>query len=98
MVHRGCEQPSPKPVTAPVGDDVELLEVRVGRACIDRGTEAELREPVGPGACEEHGDLTALDKGRRPLRDHLGRRRRFAEPRVERVEEPAESGRVGGGR
>ena len=98
MFHRGLEQRPPKAMTAALGDDIELLEVGIERSRVERGTEAKLGEPVRPVASQEHGDLTALDRRRRPLGEHVRVRRWLAEFDVERVKEPAESRRISGAR
>ena len=48
MLHCGLEQRSPKSFATALGNDIELFEVGVEFSGIERGTEAQLGEPVRP--------------------------------------------------
>jgi hypothetical protein len=72
-------------VTATLGYNVELLEVGIESACVERGAKAKFGESVWRFAYEEHCDFAALYQRRRPFGDRLWVGRRFAELGVELV-------------
>jgi hypothetical protein len=98
VLHRRLQERAPETVAASLGNDVELLEVGVERARVERRAEAKLREPVRALPYEENGDLTAFDQRRGSLGDRVRVRLRLAILGVEGVQELPEDRSVGGGR
>jgi hypothetical protein len=98
MLHRRLEKRAPEAAPAPLGEDVEFLEVRVERARVEGGTEAKLGEPVRALPCEENGHVAAFHQRCCSLGDRVRVRLRLAVLGVEGVQELPEDGGVDGGR
>ena len=59
MLHRRLEKRTAEAAAAPLGEDVELLEVGVERTRVEGAAEAELGEPQ-PGRLDEVVDGTSI--------------------------------------
>ena len=93
-VQRRVEQRPPEPLAAAARDDVELLDVGVGPAVVDRAVEAQQAEAVGALAGEEDGDLTRREQAAGVLGEGLDPRRVLLVFGVEVVQEAGDVARV----